>query len=518
MSTPVASCRTEGSRSRQVRQGQFGVLGSLVSGLRKFKDDRKGDVAMMFGLMALIMMLFVGGAVDFGRWLHASKQTKNAIDAAVLAGGRVLQLEGNSAAAVTAAKAAAMKYYTENVRTRIAVINDTVAFDVTPAGTGFTASGNAYLRTPILALANISQLPLLRAGAADFSIAKLATGGNAQNDLEISVMLDTSGSMSGTKISDMKLAAKDLVDIVVWDNQSTYTSKVAIAPFSADVILPASMNLAARGNPAATKTFSYTCSGGNGGGNNNKSSSSSSSSSNAKSNDDDDDDDDDEDEGGDTPQVCSVTYQRTPCVVERKDAERYTDAAPGDGTYVMTEYTSNGNCSQPLVNAVVPLSNDKTALKASIDGLVIAGATAGHLGTAWAWYTLSPNWANVFPASSQPKAYGAAKLQKIAILMTDGEYNTQYTVEGIRPGLQEAGVLANGSSVTQAKALCDGMKQSGITVYTVGFDLGGNQTAINTLNYCASSAGHAYNADGGAELRQAFRDIGLKISTLYLSQ
>ena len=59
---------------------------------------------------------------------------------------------------------------------------------------------------------------------------------------------------------------------------------------------------------------------------------------------------------------------------------------------------------------------------------------------------------------------------KIAILMTDGEYNTQYDVNGINtdrtPG---AGAAANGTSATQAKALCTGMKAKGIEVYTVGF-------------------------------------------------
>ncbi len=33
----------------------------------------------------------------------------------------------------------------------------------------------------------------------------------------------------------MIAAAKDLIDIVVWDDQSKYTSRVALAPFSAAV-------------------------------------------------------------------------------------------------------------------------------------------------------------------------------------------------------------------------------------------------------------------------------------------
>ena len=124
----------------------------------------------------------------------------------------------------------------------------------------------------------------------------------------------------------------------------------------------------------------------------------------------------------------------------------------------------------------------------------------------------------MFPAASQPAAYGTTSLQKIAILMTDGEYNTQYDANGVKTGSTGAGSAANDSSVDQAKALCDGMKGQGITVYTVGFDLGGNQTAIDTLEYCATNPGTFYNADDGEELKQAFRDIALKLSSLYLSK
>ena len=35
-----------------------------------------------------------------------------------------------------------------------------------------------------------------------------------------------------TKIDAVKKAAKDLIDIVVWDDQSQYTSRVALAPFA----------------------------------------------------------------------------------------------------------------------------------------------------------------------------------------------------------------------------------------------------------------------------------------------
>jgi hypothetical protein len=59
---------------------------------------------------------------------------------------------------------------------------------------------------------------------------------------------------------------------------------------------------------------------------------------------------------------------------------------------------------------------------------------------------------------------------------------------------------------------------TGITVYTVGFALGGNTTAINTLRNCASDTSKFYEADNGEALRAAFRDIALQVAKLRLSQ
>jgi hypothetical protein len=62
------------------------------------------------------------------------------------------------------------------------------------------------------------------------------------------------------------------------------------------------------------------------------------------------------------------------------------------------------------------------------------------------------------------------------------------------------------------------MKAAGITVYTVGFEIPSGSTADTTLQQCATSPGHYYSAQSGEQLKQAFRDIALKISSLYLSR
>jgi Flp pilus assembly protein TadG len=446
----------------------------------RLRADDSGNVAVIFALSAVVLMLAIGGAVDIGRWLHARDQTVAAIDAAVLAGGRALQTKGSDTAG---AIAAAQKYYDQNVTSRLPVTNDTVTFTVAGDGMGVTAKGSAYIKTPFLQFANIKQLPLINTAQTDFAKSQIAVGGNGGESIEVAMMLDVTGSMAGQKLKDLKDAASDLINIVVWADQSKYTSKVAIVPFSEDIRLPSSALNKARGSVSKKV-------------------------------------------------INNVTYYPSDCVVERTGAEKYTDAAPKSGQYVMAHYTAEnagsgngkkGVCTVPASAEVLPLTNDKDSLVAKVNGLSAAGRTAGHLGTAWAWYTLSPNWSSLWSGSAhRPQAYGTANLSKIAILMTDGEYNTQYDSNGLPVNLDmypTCSSAANGCSTTQARSLCTAMKAQGITVYTVGFDIGGtNTTAYQTLSQCATDPTKIYNAVDGEQLKQAFRDIALKLSSLYISK
>lgn len=439
-----------------------------------FIKDSRGSVAIVFTLTTMAVVGLVGGAIDYGRWLNARDQTQHAIDAAILAGGRILQTSGGDE---TAAFQAAQQYY-DQMKSRW-LSRDTVSFAVVDSGTAVRAAGTAFITTPFLSAVGISEVPVITAGKA-----VVAAGGNAKKSLEISLMLDVTLSMWGQKIEDLKLAAKELIDILVWEDQSEFTSKVALVPFSETIYLgsyaTSIRSAVAPDYNASTKQVST--------------------------------------ESGSNP-----TFTKTSaCVAERVGANAFTDAPPtSDADKPMPVYRRSSNsCGHD--DPIIPLSNDKATLKSSIDAYEVNGVTAGHLGTAWAWYMLSPDWGHLWPSASRPAPYGTAKLQKIAVLMTDGEYNTQYC-----RGVKDRDSFAfssdsincsspNGNSTDQARALCTNMKAAGITVYTVGFDLGDNQTAIETLRECATSPDAFYNTTTGDELRQAFRDIALKISTLRL--
>ena len=114
---------------------------------------------------------------------------------------------------------------------------------------------------------------------------------------------------------------------------------------------------------------------------------------------------------------------------------------------------------------------------------------------------------------------GMPKLRKIAVLMTDGEYNINYC-KGVEAKNSDQSPdincnSENGKSLAQAGSLCTAIKNSKIEVYTVGFQV--NSTAKTFLTGCATDAAHYYDATSDVELQAAFRDIALKIATLRLT-
>jgi hypothetical protein len=108
---------------------------------------------------------------------------------------------------------------------------------------------------------------------------------------------------------------------------------------------------------------------------------------------------------------------------------------------------------------------------------------------------------------------GAPKLRKIAVLMTDGDYNTYRAWKGYDPQTVS----------DNAKAICTNMKAKGIEVFTVGFDLdklpsSAKAMAIDTLQSCGTDIEHFYNSLDADQLKTAFRDIAMKLSVLYLAK
>lgn len=509
----------------------------------RFSRSERGSVTILFSLMAIVLFGMIGAAVDFSRWHNASSRTAEALDNALLAAGRQLQTDPGN---LEKALAAAENYFNNLTQTRLTVDNPTVTFNLADDGVSIEGKAHGMIKTPFLGLLMVHNLDVTADAKATLAIGSSSGGSN----LEISIMLDVTGSMcsdgigpctSSSKLDALKAASKDLVKIVVRDDASGGNAKVAIVPFSTRVRVGETNQAAGAVMMKKLTNLEPTWSGwhevclnGSGGGGSET----------------------------DLPYTCtqydSQYFANTkvfPCVSDRTGPQEFTDAAPAanmwltahDGTRsplsldssdtAMTtglgktksdpasnwNYNVNETCADiGDGNIVVPLSSNKTMINQHVDNLVAYGATAGALGTAWAWYVLSPEWSSVWSGESVPASYGeltatspggAPKLRKIAVLMTDGMYNTLRTSKGADPT----------DVSNRAKSICTNMKAKGIEIYTVGFELdqlppGDRARAKDVLQSCGTDLQHFYDAVDNDKLKLSFRDIAMKLATLFLAK
>lgn len=235
------------------------------------------------------------------------------------------------------------------------------------------------------------------------------------------------------------------------------------------------------------------------------------------------------------------TFASSTCVTERYGTDAYTDAAPPSGSFTAASKSAKAlspmypsTSSNCVSQAIVPLTSSISTLNSTVTNLAAAGSTSGHLGLAWAWYMLAPNFGYLWPTTpidSRPAAYKRNNLTKALILMTDGEFNTDYyngviaqdsTSDGSGNKINQNG--PNGSSTSQATSLCTAIKNpaNGILLYTVGFEIGSNSTtdknARALLSACATDTSYFYQADSADDLNDAFQQIAQKLNALRIAQ
>ncbi len=493
-----------------------------------FRKDERGSTAMIFALMIMPVMLMTGMAVDYSRMITVKQRMQTAIDAAALAGVRAQQA---SSSTTTTFQTTANTYYTAITRSLPFVVATKLnAPTVANNSNTYTWTADTWIRTPFMSL-----IPMLAGynSAGNGSLADaptspfnctgnkwkcqkitttasilatvgcdVASGANCYS-VETSFMLDITGSMAGQSLTDLKAAANTAIDILVWTDQSNQTSRVAISPFAQDVRMPTAAAYTAVTGQAAVTTgksvygYRFSINGNNW------------------------------------------------CVGERQGSDKYLDTLPtaGNSPIATWTYTSNkgdasANCNVPSQAAVQPLTADRTVLHNLVNGLQTAGSTGGHIGTQWAWYMLSPNFKSLWNTANQAGNYDTnfnintgvgdptkQKLKKYAILMTDGDYNTEYTSQAILDSWFGESP-ENDSATNQAASTCVGMKAKGIEIFTVAFshDGGLSNAAKTMLKNCATQipgvsndTSHFYDASNGDALNKAFKDIALKISKIRIS-
>lgn len=441
--------------------------------LRHFLRDRRGSIATVSAAALPMCLCLYMGVLDLTRAQSARSVLQDSLDRATLFAARSDAVSSADVQTI-GAKALAANLVNMNGGTLTSA-----TFVPQTADSSILGSASADVATTILGLFGKNKITV---GASSKVV-------RASKNIETALILDVSGSMAGSRLTDLKSAAADLVDIIVQTNQTPFYSKVGIVSYATGV------NVGGYADKVRGTIKSGTCSS----------------------------------PGCQYYQFTNMYgYSRTfgvsTCASERTGDDAYTDKAPSSAPLGRNYASPNNPCSTSVIR---PLSSDKTVLKQAISGLVASGSSGGQIGVAWGWYLLSPNFAYLWPGESAAASYTKEKLVKAAVLMTDGEYNSTYC-NGVISQDSTTGSgdyndhinckTPNGNSYAQAKALCKAMKAAGIIVYAVGLDVIDTAAARNLVESCATDSAHVYYPSEGASLRNAFQAIGHSISDLRIAK
>ena len=204
---------------------------SLVHGLRSLVRCRRGGFAMIYTLAAIPVFLAVGVSVDAARGYLMQTRLANAIDAAALAAGSYtgssnsemseLAWEffrsnyGIDADFASATVSATGTDTAQTYRTEISAPDGSVTlnlrFESTPTDSNVFISAQTNLPTTFMRLASIN----------DMAVAASTSVTLGQQGMELVLVMDNTGSMQGTSMTQMRLAARGLINALYRDTFDT---------------------------------------------------------------------------------------------------------------------------------------------------------------------------------------------------------------------------------------------------------------------------------------------------------
>ncbi|PHP68460.1 hypothetical protein CSC94_00150 [Zhengella mangrovi] len=426
----------------------------FLPSVRRFGANRRGDFAIMFGLMVPMLLIGTGMSISIVQITSAHSRLSNALDAALTSTARditrgIIKEEDAEKTALVFLLANAGGGSMPQDSIRFA----SFAVDKAKQTIIATATGRAALAFPVFSLP----------GSQDVT-AQSATL-YSTNAVEVAMVLDVTGSMYGSKLNSLKTAAKNAVSsFMAMQSPGQDRVRLAVIPYATAVNTGSLSNVVFQERGPA--------------------------------------------DAGTAPGLASpvgVSSAIDSCATERKGKDQLSDASP---------YSSRINRDYRLwycpTAALMPLTSNKGALTARINSFTANGGTAGHIGVQWARYMLSPKWKDVLPASAAPGAYGDASVRKFAILMTDGEFNTAYAC---LPG-ESGDCSASYAKRLCADMRKDGIEifTVGFQLTTAAArDV--MQTCAST-----GGGKHYFETSSGSELDQAFQDIAKAIERLTVTR
>lgn len=193
----------------------------------------------------------------------------------------------------------------------------------------------------------------------------------------------------------------------------------------------------------------------------------------------------------------------------RWDMYRYTNSGAKNTNIRNQSVAINSLCNRSYI---LPLTSNRTSIITRINGLQADGNTLSNLGMVWGYRLLSPE----FPFR-EGVAWDNQEWRKVVILMTDGDNFTNDVYNGYGRWLDNQSMTVTTLNQRLAQT-CTNMKNNGITIYTVTFSSGINQTTKNFYRNCASDINKWIDAPTQADLVAAFEQISRELSNIHIKE
>lgn len=476
----------------------------MLKSLSQFAARSDGNIAMMFALLLFPFLTIAGISVDFFINQRAQTAVSEGADAALLAAARAhITDRGRSDSELAAI---AWRVFNANVpeASRYGITENNFRLIIPRTqGQDFGVSIQGANKTSLLSVFGRDSLPI--------SVEARARVGQPRT-LEVSLVLDNTFSMQGSRIAALKSAASGLVNTLMDD--PTNGVRIALVPFSQyvnvgennrqapwldvpqdrtesvteNICRRNNQNIRRRDCTPVTRTCtrerdgvleSFEC---------------------------------EElicpDVEGEIEEICADETTTTElvwtgCVGSRnypfnvQDRQYSARRVPG-----LNEVT----CPQPIL----PLSGNRTSVLAAISGMAIEGSdTYAPTGFVWGYRTLSPG--EPFDEGVSYEQIEADGGQKVMIVMSDGENTVSATFP--RHDDRDRGVGADRIFLET----CDEAKSNNIEIYTIAFEVT-NGSVRDLLRQCASSEAQFFDAENADALDDTFAEIADSLVQLALTQ
>ena len=357
--------------------------GKVKQHLQAYRRDDEGAM-LLLSLYFFIIFLFMAG-LGLAVMRHEMNRAKLSVttDAAVLAAAGM-----PAGSTVAEIKAVVEDYFAKNELTNNLNAIDTDGIgvdDITTSlnSTEVTASASMTMPTTLLRIVGVDNLVANTGGTAKIATPKL----------EVSLVLDVSGSMRNAKIAALKVAAKEFVTTLL-DSGPAGDISISLIPFSMGVTPPdtifTALNIDQTHNYSNCIAFL----------------------------------------GSDfnTTTIDPATPYRQQIYTLKQDS----NSVPFNDTNQFWR-----DCYNDAYFEILPYSMSETALHNKIDSLVARGMTSGHLGVKWGAAMLDPAFQPVATAlkgtgemdaalADVPSNWGEPESLKIIVMMGDGANTTTY--------------------------------------------------------------------------------------------